>query len=125
LILTLISITFLNIFLLIIYFGDNMVCEEYKITIEFPINSLFGVESNKYEAKMLVKETLISLKDVLKELNKEIIRSKIFESYIEGNSGFYIFVNDNLVKDINISLKELIKTRCSINIKILPIFEGG
>jgi hypothetical protein len=102
-----------------------MVCEEYKITIEFPINSLFGVESNKYEAKMLVKETLISLKDVLKELNKEIIRSKIFESYIEGNSGFYIFVNDNLVKDINISLKELIKTRCSINIKILPIFEGG
>jgi len=104
----------------------GLALEEYSIEVEFPISILFGVDSSKYAAKMRLSNSSTTLKEVLKKLNDELIKSARLESYLEGGSGFYVFINDNLVKDINKTIKELVGPSITdIKIKILPIFEGG
>lgn len=103
-----------------------MTLEEYLIEVEFPISVLFGVDSSRYVTKMYLSNSSTTLREVLKKLNNEVIKSSRFENYLEGGSGFYVFVNNNLVRDINKALEELVKPGTTeIKIKILPIFEGG
>jgi len=104
----------------------NLASEEYTIIVEFPTSVLFGVNSKKYVTKICLSDSLITLREVLKKLNDEFIKSTIFESYLEGGSGFLVFVNNYLVKDIDGFFKKLIEPNTTnIEIKILPIFEGG
>lgn len=103
-----------------------MALEEYLIEVEFPVSVLFEVNSSKYVTKMRLSDLSISVIEVLKRLNSELIKSSRLESYLDGGSGFYVFINDTLVKDINKLLKELVgPNTASIKIRILPIFEGG
>lgn len=103
-----------------------MVLEEYLVEVEFPVSVLFEVSSSRYVTKIRLSDLSISLVKVLRRLNSELIKSNRLESYLDGSSGFYVFVNDTLVKDVNKPLKELIEPNTtSIKIKILPIFEGG
>lgn len=99
---------------------------EYLIEVEFPINVLFGTNLSRYVVKTCLSDLSITLKELLRRLNDELIKSNRFEGYLDGGSGFYVFVNDNLVRDISTPLKELIEpSNKHIKIKILPIFEGG
>jgi len=100
--------------------------EEYVVEVEFPVSVLFGVDSSRYVAKIRISDSSTKLRDVLKKLNNDVIKSGRLESYLEGGSGFYVFVNDNLVKDVDEAVKKLIEPgTTNIKIKILPIFEGG
>jgi len=100
--------------------------EEYTVEVEFPISELFGVNSSRYVTKIRISDPSITLREVLKKLNDNVIKSERFESYLEGGSGFYVFVNDGLVEDVDEPIKKLIKlSTTNIKIKILPIFEGG
>jgi len=107
-----------------------MVCglalEEYLIIMEFPISVLFGVDSKRYVTKMYLRDPSTTLREVLKKLNDELIKSRIFESYLESGSGFLVFVNDNLVEDIDEAFKKLIEQdNMDVKIMVLPIFDGG
>ncbi len=105
---------------------SDLFSEEYLVEVEFPISTLFEVNSSKYVTKMCLSDLSISIIEVLRRLNNEFIKSRRLESYLDGKSGFYVFINDTLVKDVDKSLRELLEPNTvNIKIKVLPIFEGG
>jgi len=100
--------------------------EEYVVEVEFPVSVLFGVESSRYVAKIRISDSSTTLREVLKKLNDDVIKSERLEGYLEGGSGFYVFVNDNLVKDVDEAMRKLVESgTTNIKIRILPVFEGG